>query len=97
MPIATQFLAGAARESDDRFSNLEHLIEPDIGERELFYVVQAVRSGWVSSLGPYVRKFEECFADYCGVRYAVSTCNGTAALHLALNALKIRKGDEVMK
>jgi perosamine synthetase len=72
------------------------LVEPDITQKELQYVSDAVSSGWVSSLGPYVGKFEHAFAAYCATRYAVSTCNGTAALHLALAALKIKPGDEVI-
>lgn len=70
--------------------------EPSIGEEELENVVQAVRSGWISSAGKFVAEFEENFADYCGIRYGVSTSSGTAALHLALAALGITKGDEVI-
>jgi perosamine synthetase len=72
------------------------LVEPDIRETELRYVLDAVTSGWVSSLGPYVREFERRFAAYCGVGHGVSSCNGTAALHLALASLGIRRGDEVV-
>ncbi|MGO9604278.1 MAG: DegT/DnrJ/EryC1/StrS family aminotransferase [Candidatus Binataceae bacterium] len=70
--------------------------EPDIGRLEQRYVLDAVRSGWVSSLGRYVTDFEERFADYCGATQGVSTCNGTAALHLALASLGIGDGDEVV-
>jgi perosamine synthetase len=70
--------------------------EPLLGEKELEYVVDCVRSGWVSSLGEYVRRFEREFAAYCGVRYGVATHNGTVALHLALAALGIGPGDEVI-
>lgn len=69
---------------------------PHIGERELAYVMDAVRSGWVSSLGAYVERFEHAFADYLGVAHAISVCNGTAGLHLALHALGIGCGDEVI-
>jgi perosamine synthetase len=72
------------------------LVEPDIGELEFRYVLDALASGWVSSLGPYVREFESRFAAYCGVRHGVSTCNGTAALHLALVSLGVGRGDEVI-
>lgn len=72
------------------------LAEPDIGETELRYVLDAVGSGWVSSRGPYVRELENRFAEYCDVRYGVSACNGTAALHLALASLRIGPGDEVI-
>jgi perosamine synthetase len=72
------------------------LIDPDIGETELRYVLDAVGSGWVSSRGPYVREFENRFAAYCDARYGVSASNGTAALHLALASLRVGPGDEVI-
>jgi perosamine synthetase len=70
--------------------------EPEIGEEELRNVVEAVKSGWVSSKGKFIEEFEDSFAKYIGVRYGVATSNGTAALHLALAALHIGKGDEVI-
>jgi perosamine synthetase len=69
---------------------------PVLGEKELEYITDCVRSGWISSLGEYVRRFERDFAAYCGVRYGVATHNGTVALHLVLVALGIGKGDEVI-
>jgi len=72
------------------------IAEPDIGELEIEFVTDAVRSGWVSSLGRYVEEFERGFADFCHTRHAVSTANGTVALHLALAALRIGQGDEVI-
>ncbi len=70
--------------------------EPSITEREIQYVMDAVRSGWVSSLGEYIDKFEQKFAEFVGTRYAVAVCNGTVALHLALVSLGIKEGDEVI-
>ena len=70
--------------------------EPLLGEKELEYVTDCIRSGWVSSVGEYVRRFEREFAACCGVRYGVATHNGTVALHLALVALGIGPGDEVI-
>ena len=70
--------------------------EPSLLGKEVEYVMDAVRSGWISSSGKYISAFEEAFAAYCGVRYGVSVCNGTVALHLALASLGIRKGDEVI-
>ncbi len=70
--------------------------EPDIGEREVNYVLDAVRSGWVSSLGHYIGEFEQEFARYCGSRHGVATSNGTTALHLTLVCLGIGPGDEVI-
>jgi len=70
--------------------------QPSLGPKELEYVSQAVRTGWVSYLGNYVTEFEEGFADFCGVKYGCSVSSGTAALHLALLALGIGPGDEVI-
>lgn len=69
---------------------------PVIGERELAYVSDAVRSGWVSSIGPYIDRFENAFASYVGTRHAIAVANGTVALHLALHAVGVRAGDEVI-
>lgn len=69
---------------------------PLIGELEIEYVTDAVKSGWVSSLGPYVTRFEEEFGAFCGVDHALSVTNGTVALHLALHALGVGAGDEVI-
>ncbi len=72
------------------------IAEPSITEHEIAYVLAAVKSGWVSSLGQYLADFEAAFARYIGTKYAVSTVNGTAGLHLALSALGIGPGDEVI-
>lgn len=70
--------------------------EPDLSTLEEGMVLSAVRSGWVSSLGEYIGRFEDEFAEFCGTRFAVSTCNGTASLHLSLVASGIGPGDEVI-
>jgi perosamine synthetase len=59
-------------------------------------VLEALREGGVSSLGRHVEEFERAFAARCEAPHAVSTCSGTAALHLALAALDIGPGDEVV-
>jgi len=69
---------------------------PVIGEREIACVTDAVRSGWVSSLGKYIDEFEREFAKYCGSRHAIAVSNGTVALHLSLHALGIGPGHEVI-
>jgi perosamine synthetase len=69
---------------------------PVIGEREIEYVTDAVRSGWVSSIGQYVEQFEHDFAAFVGTGHAVAVANGTVALHLALHALGVGPGDEVI-
>jgi perosamine synthetase len=70
--------------------------EPQITGRELEYVTDAIKTGWISSSGGYVDKFERKFAEYLGVRHAVTTTSGTTALHLALVAAGIGPGDEVI-
>jgi perosamine synthetase len=70
--------------------------QPSIGERELEYVSDAVKSGWVSSIGKYIESFEQAFASFCGTKYALATSNGTTALHLALVSKGIGPGHEVI-
>jgi perosamine synthetase len=70
--------------------------EPFLNGNELKYVTDAVSTGWISSSGKYVSEFEKQFAAYCDCRYGVGVCNGTVSLHLALQALGIGKGDEVI-
>lgn len=70
--------------------------EPVIGRKELAYVKEAVKSGWISSKGPFIKEFEQGLARYVGTKYAVSTSSGTTALHLAIASLGIGKGDEVI-
>jgi perosamine synthetase len=69
---------------------------PVLGNKELEYVSEAIRTGWISSQGRYVAEFEELFSHYCGVRYGIAVTSGTAALHLALAVLGIGSGDEVI-
>jgi len=72
------------------------IAKPSLGEEELKNVIQAFKEGWISSKGRFVQEFEEKFSDYLGAKYGVATSNGTAALHLALEALGISAGDEVI-
>ena len=69
---------------------------PVIGETEKRYVNDCLNSGWISSIGSYLACFEEGFAHFCEVKHAITTNNGTAAIHLALVALGIGPGDEVI-
>lgn len=72
------------------------LAKPDLAGNEEKYTVGAIRSSWISSTGDYVARFETMFAQLCGTRTAIGVCNGTVALHLALMALDVRPGDEVL-
>lgn len=69
---------------------------PVLTGNEKTYVLDCIESSWISSCGKYVERFERTFADFCGVRHAVSCSSGTAALHIALLALGVGPGDEVI-
>jgi dTDP-4-amino-4,6-dideoxygalactose transaminase len=68
---------------------------PSIGEEEIAEVVETLRSGWLTS-GPRVARFESAFAGVVGARHAIAVNSGTAALHLALEAVGVERGDEVI-
>ena len=68
---------------------------PDIGEAEAESVMETLRSGWLTT-GPKVRRFEADFAEYVGCEHAVAVNSATAALHLALSAIGLEEGDEVL-
>src|SRR5262249_47750981 len=70
--------------------------EPNLSGKETAYVLDCLKTGWVSSLGNYIPRFEKEFADFVGAKEAIALCNGTAALHAALLALGIGPGDEVI-
>ncbi len=70
--------------------------KPAIGAREKELVLDALDSGWVSSIGKYIDEFEASFARYCGTEFALAVSNGTTGLHLALAALGLGPGDEVI-
>jgi perosamine synthetase len=72
------------------------LHEPQITGRAWEYVKDCLDSGWVSSVGDYVNRFERMLSEYTGARYAVATVNGTAALHTALVVAGVQPGDEVI-
>lgn len=70
--------------------------EPHFAGREIELVTDAVRSGWVSSAGKYIDTFQHDFAAYHGVSHCVALANGTAALEVALHAVGVAPGDEVV-
>ena len=69
---------------------------PALVGREKEYVLDCLESTWISSSGEYISRFENGFAEFCGVRHALSCTNGTVSLHLALLALGVGPGDEVI-
>lgn len=72
------------------------LSEPCIKGNEWKYVKECLDTGWVSSAGGYVKRFEDSVRDYAGTKYAVAAVNGTSALHVSLIACAVGKGDEVL-
>lgn len=72
------------------------LAYPLLNGNEKKYVLDCLHTSWISSVGKYVDQFEKSFQDFCGTKYAISCANGTVALHLALLACGIGKGDEVI-
>jgi len=70
--------------------------EPNITEEDAQAVYNAVKEECLSGSGPYNKQFEEKFAKFIGTKYAITVNSGTAALHLSLEALGIRDGDEVI-
>jgi perosamine synthetase len=70
--------------------------EPQLTPREEALVLECVRSGWVSSAGPFIEAFERGWADYCGRRFGIAVSSGTAALQVALAALDLQPEDEVI-
>ncbi len=72
------------------------IASPLLDGNELAYVTECIKTNWISSQGKYVKEFETQFSDYHHGKSAVAVSNGTVALHLALEALGIGKGDEVI-
>jgi perosamine synthetase len=70
--------------------------EPKLGTKELEYVIDAVKTNWISSKGKYIDEFEKRFAEYCNAKHGIACSNGTVAIHLALASLGIKAGDEVI-
>ena len=67
-----------------------------LGQTEKKYAIKAIESGWISSSGEYVERFEHAIAAQCGRKYAIAVSNGTVALELVLRAMNIGPGDEVI-
>ena len=72
------------------------IYRPYFTGNEQKYVQQCLDEGWISSIGKYIEKFESSFSNYLGVEHSISSTSGTSSLHLALLALGIKEGDEVL-
>lgn len=85
-------IKSALPQERDRFG----LHEPLFVGHERDYVLDCIDTGWVSSVGSYVTKFEQLLGEYTGVPYVIATVNGTAALHIALKLAGVEVNDEVL-
>lgn len=91
MKITTPFEPGAPPAAD-----FVPLCVPEIAGNEWLYVKECLDTGWVSSVGSFVDRFERAVADYVGTKFAVAMVNGTAALHVALLVAGVSPEDEVL-
>jgi perosamine synthetase len=83
------------------YASIHHLhqipiMQPELSGNEVTYVMECLKTGWISSKGQFVNQFEQEFARYHSARHGLAVSNGTVALHLALVALDIGAGDEVI-
>lgn len=79
-----------------QYSDFIPLHEPRFYGNEKKYVIDAIDSTFVSSVGKYVDRFEKMICEITGARFAVATVNGTCALHIALKLARVQPGDEVI-
>ncbi|MHB8772527.1 MAG: DegT/DnrJ/EryC1/StrS family aminotransferase [Syntrophales bacterium] len=70
--------------------------EPLIGKKEIEYVNECLHTGWISSTGRFIEKFEQEWASYCGMKYGIAVTNGTAALQAAVGCIGLQPGDKVI-
>ena len=69
---------------------------PSITDKEISYVNDAITNGWNENWNKYIVKFEDAFSKYIGIKHAMTTSSCTGAMHLALKALGVKEGDEVL-
>lgn len=70
--------------------------QPSLGKKEKENVLECLDSTWISSKGKFITQFENSFSEFIGVKHSAAVCNGTVAIHVALLALGIGEGDEVI-
>lgn len=70
--------------------------EPLIGAKEIEYVNECLRTGWISSAGRYIEEFETKWAEYCGMKYGIAMSNGTTALQAAVACINLQPGDKII-
>jgi perosamine synthetase len=96
VPATAQQVLAAVRRVVGESASPIALHEPEFAGREWEYVKECLDTGWVSSVGAFVDRFERDIADFTGVSHAVATSNGTSALHVCLLLAGVRPGDEVL-
>lgn len=69
---------------------------PSLSGNEKKYLLECIETGWISSEGPFISRFEKEFSSYIGRKYGIAVANGSAALDIAVQALNLQKGDEVI-
>ena len=69
---------------------------PTLNGNELKYITECIETNWISAKGEFVERFQDGFSDFCNTEYGIAVCNGTVAIHLALLALGLSEGDEVI-
>ncbi|MBS0366239.1 MAG: LegC family aminotransferase [Proteobacteria bacterium] len=89
-------VVAAVRDVLGRPSSAVALHEPEFAGREWQYVKECLDTGWVSSVGSYVDRFERDLSAYTGAAHVIATSNGTSALHTCLLCAGVRAGDEVL-
>src|SRR5436190_20235872 len=69
---------------------------PSLDGNEKKYLIECIESGWISSEGPFVTEFEKKFSQYIGRKSGIAVANGSAALDIAVRAVGVKTGDEVI-
>jgi len=92
----SQRIVAVLQEAFPKRSGSVALHEPNFTGNEWNYVKECIDTGWVSSAGKYVDKFENDLAEFTGAPYAVAVVNGTAALHISLLLAGVEAGQEVI-
>jgi len=79
-----------------KINGIIRVCEPSLIGNEKKYVLDCLNTGWISSHGKYIQKFEKLFAKKIGAKFAVATSSGSTAIHLAAHIVNLKKGDEVI-
>ncbi|MED1801452.1 LegC family aminotransferase [Brevibacillus porteri] len=95
-PLRTESIISILKDFKPKDMSFLALHEPSFQGNEWVYVKECLDSGWVSSVGKYVDKFEQMLQEYTGMKRAVAVMNGTAALHVSLLLVGVEPEDEIL-